>query len=100
MAAVKPTITICSSAAFYQHVGELQTQLEGMGFIVLAPKMAQQMKEQNDYDVTHYKTWLVAPGEYDKKAKFMRGHFDEVARGDAVLVVNDEKHGKPNYIGG
>lgn len=30
----------------------------------------------------------------------MRGHFDEVARGDAVLVLNYEKHGVQNYIGG
>jgi len=27
------------------------------------------------------------------------GHFNEVARGDAILVVNDNKPGQPNYIG-
>jgi hypothetical protein len=30
----------------------------------------------------------------------MRGHFIEVERSDAVLVLNYEKHGTPNYIGG
>jgi hypothetical protein len=30
----------------------------------------------------------------------MRQHFAEVEKGDAILVVNDEKHGVENYIGG
>jgi hypothetical protein len=30
----------------------------------------------------------------------MRKHFDEVANGNAILVINNEKHGKANYIGG
>jgi len=27
------------------------------------------------------------------------GHFNEVAKGDAILIVNDNKPGQPNYIG-
>ena len=100
MKATKPVITICSSAAFYKHVTDLRDQLETMGFQVLIPEMADQMKTNNDYEVTHYKSWLIGSGEYDKKAKFMRGHFDKVAEGDAILVVNDQKHGIDNYIGG
>lgn len=30
----------------------------------------------------------------------MRGHFAEVEKGDAILVLNYEKHGISNYIGG
>lgn len=100
MEPTKPTITICSSAAFYKHVVELEEQIEKLGLAVVVPDMAHQMKAANDYDVNHFKTWFANPGEYDKKAKFMHGHFDKVAAGDAILVVNDEKHGIANYIGG
>lgn len=27
------------------------------------------------------------------------GHFNEVAKGDAILIVNDDKPGQSNYIG-
>lgn len=94
------TITICSSAAFYKHVIELKTDLEKFGHTVLVPYTALAMEKNNDYDVSHYKTWFADANDYHKKAKLMRMHFDEVAKGDAVLVVNDEKHGVPNYIGG
>ncbi len=30
----------------------------------------------------------------------MKGHFNEVVKGDAILVINNEKHGINNYIGG
>lgn len=93
------TIVFCSSAAFYQHVNELAANLEKRGFTTVVPKTARRMAESGDYDVTHYKTWYENANDYDKKAELMRAHFDEVAKGDAILVVNDEKHGVPGYIG-
>lgn len=30
----------------------------------------------------------------------MREHFKEVQNGDIILVINNEKHGQANYIGG
>lgn len=94
------TITICSSANFYKQVNELKQELEALGYAVLVPLTATKMQASGDYDVTHYKTWFGNADDYDKKAALMRAHFDEVAKGDAVLVVNNEKHGTPNYIGG
>jgi hypothetical protein len=61
--------------------------------------MATEMKRTGDYDVSHYKTWYADPGDYHKKASLMHGHFDEVAKADAILVLNFEKNGKQNYIG-
>jgi hypothetical protein len=29
----------------------------------------------------------------------IRGHFEEIVKSDAILVMNYEKIGKPNYIG-
>lgn len=93
------TIVICSSAAFYKHANEVAAELEKAGLHAVVPKTARKMAETGDYDTSHYKTWYGNEGDYDKKADYMRTHFDEITKGDVVLVVNDEKHGKQNYIG-
>ena len=93
------SIVLCSSATFYQHVNELAVELEAMGYKVVVPHNARQMAQSGDYDPAKYKTWYTNAGDFAKKADFMRQHFDEVAAGDAVLVVNDEKHGVKGYIG-
>lgn len=92
-------VTICSSANFYAHVNAIAAELKSMGYDVIVPKTARKMAETNDYDISHYKTWFENEADYTKKAELMRAHFDEVSKSDVVLVVNDEKHGIPDYIG-
>lgn len=94
------TITICSSANFYRQAVEIQTVFEKLGYKVIIPETAQKMKQSGDYEVSHYKTWFADDNDYHKKAALMRGHFEEIERGDMVLVLNYEKYGMPNYIGG
>jgi predicted CopG family antitoxin len=94
------TITICSSANFYEEVVRIKHELESKGFTVLIPATARKMEASGDYDVAAYKTWYGNADDYHKKTSLMRGHFDEIAKADAVLVVNNEKNGVPNYIGG
>jgi hypothetical protein len=95
----KPVVVICSSASFYEHVNNLKSQLETKGIAVVVPETARKMAESDDYNIAHYKTWFKDNADYHKKAGLMRTHFDEIAHGDMLLVVNDEKHGKPGYIG-
>jgi hypothetical protein len=94
------TITICTSASFYRQAIEVADRLEPAGLHVSLPHTATKMKASGDFDVSHYKTWYDDVADYHKKAQLMRRHFDEVAAGDAVLVLNYDKHGVPNYIGG
>jgi diphthamide synthase subunit DPH2 len=94
------TITICSSAAFYKQVIEIQKELKKHGYKVLIPKTAHKMRRNNDFDVSHYKTWYQNAEDYTKKKQLMVDHFKKVIKADAVLLVNEEKHGMPGYIGG
>jgi hypothetical protein len=94
------TITICASVSFYRQAIAIQERLQQNGFTVLMPQTAEKMKQSGDFDVSHYKTWFADVGDYGKKAELIRAHFEKVARGDAVLVLNYEKHGVANYIGG
>ena len=94
------TIVICSSANFYRQAVDLQDKLQDMGYKVIVPITATRMKASGDFNVEHYKTWFADAADYHKKASLMRQHFDEISEGDAILVLNYEKRGKQNYIGG
>lgn len=92
-------LVVCVSASFYTKVIALSYELEAMGLAVILPKTAQKMKtegRENDEAITD---WSTAPIGYHGKALLIREHFNEITKGDAVLVVNYEKHGKQNYIG-
>lgn len=93
-------IVICTSASFYKQAVAVQAELQQAGYDAIIPTIAEVMKKSGDYDVSHYKTWYENDADYTKKAELIRGHFAEVADCDAILVLNYEKHGKPNYIGG
>jgi len=95
------TVVILASISFYPKVIEIAPVLETKGYRVVMPYVARLMRDSGDFRVETYKTWLANPSEgYGAKNGLMLKHFDEVAAGDAVLVVNEEKHGLAGYIGG
>ncbi len=95
-----PTITICTSVNFYRQAVDVQAQLEKLGYTVLLPATAEHMKQTGDYDADKHRSWLDNPEDYHKKTAFIKGHFPKIEQADAVLVLNYEKHGVANYIGG
>jgi hypothetical protein len=96
----RKTIALCCSLDFAREVVEISEQLKAQGFAVILPATVQKMQAANDYDVNHYKTWRADSSDYHKKGELIQRHFKEIASSDAILVVNNTKHGKPNYIGG
>jgi nucleoside 2-deoxyribosyltransferase len=95
----KKTIVVCTSAAFYKHSNEIAEELVKLGFNVVVPATAIKMKEDDNYSVERIKTWYDKPEDVHIKQGRARKHFEEVANGDVVLVLNDDKPGKPTYIG-
>jgi diphthamide synthase subunit DPH2 len=93
------TIVICCSATFYKHANEVADELEKRGYKAVVPYNARQMCNNGNYNAEEYKTWYQNPEDFKKKSDYIRWHFDEVDKGDAVLVVNDEKKGLKGYIG-
>lgn len=94
------TITICSSAAFYRQVVDAQSELLGYGYKVLIPETAEKMKKSGNFDVSQVKTWFNNAEDYYKKSQLIKGHFKEIEKADIILILNFEKNGKTNYIGG
>ena len=95
----KKTIVICSSGAFYEHANQVARELKELGFNAVVPATARQMEESGDYDIMKIKTWYKDTNDTHIKIGKMRGHFDEVAKGDAILLINDDKPGRLKYIG-
>ncbi|HVO86538.1 MAG TPA: hypothetical protein VMT23_02280 [Candidatus Binatia bacterium] len=95
----KKTIVICSSGSFYKHCNEVADELRARGYKVVVPATAEKMKQSGDYDIDKVKTWHNDPKDVPIKISKMRAHFDEIAKGDAILLVNDDKPAQPKYLG-
>lgn len=95
----KKTIVICCSAAFYEHANALAEELEKIGYTAIVPTTATRMKNEADYNVSRVKTWYKNPKDFAKKQKLAAEHFNKVAKGDGVLIVNDDKPDQPRYTG-
>jgi nucleoside 2-deoxyribosyltransferase len=93
------SIVLCSSGSFYKHVNEIAAQLQKKGFKTVVPATAYKMLESGDYDIAKVKAWIDDPELFHIKHNLAMAHFKEVEQGDAVLIVNDDKPGRPNYIG-
>lgn len=94
------TLTLCSSAAFYKTLLEIDDQLHAMGFNTLIPISAERMRAKQDFIVGIQQPWKIDPSQYHLKTELMNLHFEKVIKGDATLVVNLEKNGMAGYIGG
>jgi len=95
----KKTVVICCSAAFYRRANEIAKKLVDLGFNVEVPSTAIRMEKENNYDVSRVKTWYERPEDRKLKHNLATEHFNKVAKGDAVLIINDDKPSQPTYIG-
>lgn len=84
---MKKTIFLCASMAFYKELVGIEKQLETKGFKVNIPVSAQIMKKKNDFEVSHFKGVFT----HGEKAEFIHKNFREIAKGDSILVINNEK---------
>ncbi len=99
MRKIKP-ITICTSASFYKPAWEIKEQLEKRGFKIIMPYTSTVMNRTGNWKISHYKIWYKDTKKFERKAWLMRRHFNEVAKADAILVINLRKKGIEGYIGG
>jgi nucleoside 2-deoxyribosyltransferase len=90
-------ITICGSMKFHLEMETMKRMLETNGHIVLIPKkgVEGEIPVEAREGITNDEI-IAAKIEYD----FIREHFRNIEKADAILVLNYEKNGIPNYIGG
>ena len=90
-------ITICGSVTFVKEMMEVKERLKKLGHKVLVPLSADTNQDKEYWNRMKHE-------EFNKflgiKGERMLGHFDKIKSSDAILVLNYEKNGKRNYIGG
>jgi len=97
-------ITICGSIAFFTEMAEMTKKLEALGHQVKLPPFEIEDENGNMIPVMEYYEKRKAKTDdtswiWDRKEEAMRLHFEKVEWSDAVLILNYEKNGIPNYVG-
>lgn len=90
------TIAICGSMKFHREMREVKKTLENAEHIVSVPKGIELMDTQGYVVPNEDSERIQHKIEYD----FIRAHFKKVEDADAILVLNYDKKGIKNYIGG
>jgi nucleoside 2-deoxyribosyltransferase len=101
-------ITICASIKFYPQIVEVKKQLEALGHEVLIPPHEVLNKEGAMIPVEEYyriRKEMVDRGEnidwvWERKNQAIKWHNDKINQADVILVLNYDKNGVTNYIGG
>lgn len=89
-------IAICGSMKFHKEMREVKKKLEKAGHTVLVPKSIELMDTVGYVHPEDDEERITAKIEYD----FIREHFRKIEQADAILVLNYDKKGVTNYIGG
>lgn len=90
------TIAICGSMTFHKQMREAKAALEKAGHSVLVPKSIDLM-DTGGYKVPEDEGERI---EHKIEYDFIREHFKKIEASDAVLILNYDKKGIRNYIGG
>lgn len=87
-------VFVCSSRYLYDKAAPVIAALEAAGHAVTLPNNYDDPKRENKLKEEN-------PAEYHAwKASMFRKQAEKVKKNDAILVLNFEKEGNPNYIGG
>ena len=92
---MKKSFFLAASMSFYRELVDIEKQLTEKGCHVFIPVSAKMMKKKNDFDVSHFKNTFT----HGEKAEYIKKNFNNIAKADALLVVNGEKNGIKGYIG-
>ena len=88
------TITLCASLSFYTTSLKVKKQLEEKGHTVYWPWGMEKMSQNK---ITNKEL----PGfKLKNQSKAILVHYKKIKKSDAILVINEEKNGIKNYIGG
>src|SRR3989344_256038 len=96
---MKKKIILCSSITFYKDAVEIKKQLTKLGFEIVIPELAEKMEQEGNFDVEFHRKSYYGNDPVGSKGKAIKTHFNKISGNDALLVINNEKHGLKGYIG-
>lgn len=88
-------IIICGSMTASKEMVEAKKRLAELGYEIVLPEFTEEYAEMETFDKMHSES-ARNKVEYD----LIRGYFEKIKAGDAILVANIERKGITGYIGG
>jgi predicted RNA-binding protein with PUA domain len=88
-------IVVCGSMTFSREMVEAEKKLAQRGHEIILPRHTKEYVEMKLAEERHEESVKNKLSE-----DLIRRYFDEIKDGDAILVINCERHGVKNYIGG
>lgn len=93
-------VTICGSMAFSREMIEVKKKLENRGWEVVLPEGIEDYVNDPVWQ-KRAAGWGTLEGAKKKIEKdLINKHYREIVTSDAILVINKDKNGIKNYIGG
>lgn len=97
-------ITICGSIELSDKIIEIANELENMRLEVEIPHATKQVKN-GEFTLDKYKKLKKENGgdflmRQKSKVDFIKNYYDKIKKSDGILVLNFDKNGIKNYIGG
>lgn len=93
-------IVICGSMAFAEEMRSAQNILEEKGHQVILPEFVEVFVKYKALQSQAKQGGGLEGARWKKEYDLIRRHYQKIKNADAILVLNFEKKGIPNYIGG
>ena len=88
-------IVICGSMKLSKRMIEVRDDLRKFGHEIILPRHTEEYAKMNNSDHIHNES---VKNKIDND--LIRDYYNEIAKNDAVLIVNDELNSVDSYIGG
>lgn len=88
-------IVICGSMSASKEMLRTEEELKILGHTIILPKFIHDYAQMDTLDKMHAES-----AKNKVKYDLIRGYFDKIKEGDAILVVNVERKNIEGYIGG
>ena len=96
-------IAICGSIAFSHEMIDISKKLTEMGHTTNIPKYTQKIRD-GEITLDHFMSIKEKEGDLNFRKEveedLIKRYYRLIKEADAILVINHDKKGTPNYIGG
>lgn len=93
-------IVICSSVSFAEEIMKIKETLEKRGVEVVIPEGLSDYLNDSELKKRASGWGTLEGAERKIKNNLIRGYYEEIKTCDAILIINKDKNGIKNYLGG
>ena len=93
-------IVVCGSMAFAKEMITVKKHLEDQGHVVIVPELVKKFLKYKQWQLRAKRGGGKEGARLKKRYDLIKKHYEKIKDADAILVLNYDKKGIKNYIGG